>query len=150
MMNLEAIFPVERAHCNVSTPNKLQLLTLAASKAATHDASERDIRRVLEQRESLGSTGIGGGIAVPHAACAGFDEPYGVIIKLSKPIDFEAIDGLPVDLIFVLLFGEDRRAQYLQVLARIARMAQGGGMLEAMRRSRVSSELHAAFLAFGE
>ena len=101
----------------------------------------------LESREKLGSTGIGNGIAVPHAAIDGMTSPRGLLIRFAQPLDFDAIDDIPTDIAFVLLFGENNRGEYLNVLAAIARRLQSEGVLAAMRKARNVDEFYSDFIA---
>ena len=83
------------------------------------------------QREKLGSTGVGNGIAIPHGKLPKLDKLFGLFARLDRPIDFEALDGQPVDLIFLLLAPEGAGADHLKALARVARL-----LARARRRSR--------------
>ena len=96
---------------------------------------EREIFETLLQRERLGSTGIGHGIAIPHGKLPKVEQLFGVFGRLERPIDFEALDGEPVDLVFVLIAPESAGADHLKALARVAR---------ALRDQRVTQKLRAA------
>src|SRR4029077_1424540 len=76
----------------------------------------------LLKREKLGSTGTGGGIAIPHARISGLDKPFGILVRLKGPIDFDAIDGQPVDLLFLLLLPVGSDKEQLNTLASVARI----------------------------
>ncbi len=102
---------------------------------------ERKIPQALESRESLGSTGIGNGVAVPHAVVEGMTHPRGLLLRFARPLDFEAVDDVSTDIAFALLFGEANRGEYLNVLAAIARQLQTPGVLAAMRKARTAEEL---------
>nr|WP_028749795.1 PTS sugar transporter subunit IIA [Rhizobium mesoamericanum] len=131
-----------------SKAKALQAAATKASEALSVDAAS--LLNVLEKRELLGSTGVGKGIAVPHAALPEVGPPRGFIFRLSRPLDFDAIDEAPVDLLFLLVFGEEYRSEYLKVLATIARKAHDTGGLSAMRRAENPAGLYAAFMASEE
>ncbi len=104
--------------------NKKQALQeLAAKAAALTEQNERAIFEILMQREKLGSTGVGNGIAIPHGKLPKLGKLFGLFARLDRPIDFEALDGQPVDLIFLLLAPETAGADHLKALARVARLA---------------------------
>jgi PTS system nitrogen regulatory IIA component len=104
------------------TSKKQALHELAAKAAKLTGQNERGIFETLLQREKLGSTGIGNGIAIPHGKLPTLDRLSGVFARLDRPIDFEALDGQPVDLIFLLLAPEAAGADHLKALARVARL----------------------------
>ncbi len=90
---------------------KQAIQELAARAAGLTGQSERDILEILQQRERLGSTGIGNGIAIPHGKLPKLERLFGLFARLDRPIDFEALDGQPVDLIFLLLNCKDANAR---------------------------------------
>jgi nitrogen PTS system EIIA component len=117
LLAADAIFPALKAS------NKKQALQELAAKAAVSTGrAEREIFEILMQRERLGSTGIGNGVAIPHGKLPKLNRLVGLFARLEKPIDFEALDGHPVDLIFLLLAPEAAGADHLKALARIARL----------------------------
>jgi PTS system nitrogen regulatory IIA component len=145
-MDLSDIIPPEHVFIGLSAPTKWRALQLISQKAAAClGVEETTILHALEAREKLGTTGIGNGIAVPHAAIAGMTRPRGLIIRFAKPVDFEAIDDVGTDLIFMLLFGENGRGEYLNVLSAIARRLQTEGVLTAIRGAKTADELYADF-----
>ncbi len=95
------------------------------------------------QRERLGSTGIGEGIAIPHGKLADLDRLFGLVARLEKPIDFEALDGQPVDVIFLLLAPEGAGADHLKALARAARVLREPGVIDRIRAARDAAALYA-------
>jgi PTS system nitrogen regulatory IIA component len=124
--------------------NKKQALQEIAAKAAVlAERSERDIFDVLMQREKLGSTAIGNGIAIPHGKLDKLDRLLGMFARLDRPIDFEALDGQPVDLIFVLLAPEGAGADHLKALARIARMLRDQDLANKLRDARDAEAIYA-------
>jgi PTS system nitrogen regulatory IIA component len=133
-----AVIPALRA-----SSKKQALQELAEVAALLTGLEERTIYEVLLQRERLGSTGIGDGVAIPHAKLAKLDSIFGLVARLDKPIDFEALDGQPVDLMFVLLSPEEAGADHLKALARIARVVREPGMSDRIRATRDAEALYA-------
>lgn len=124
--------------------NKKQALQeIAARAAALTGLGERAILETLLQREKLGSTGIGLGIAIPHGKLPTLDRIFGLFTRLERPIDFEALDGHPVDLIFLLLAPEGAGADHLKALARIARLMRDPEVARKLRESREADALYA-------
>ena len=124
--------------------NKKQALQeLAARAAALTGQGERVILEILLQREKLGSTGVGHGIAIPHGKIPKLGRLFGLLARLDRPIDFEALDGQPVDLIFLLLAPEGAGADHLKALARVARLLRDPEMARKLRQSRDAEALFA-------
>ncbi len=122
-MSVSRFLSPEAVRSRVAASNKRQLLTLIGEAAgALTGLPEREVFDALLQRERLGSTGIGSGIAIPHAKFARLVQLHGLFFQLERPIDFDALDGQPVDLIFVLLAPEAAGADHLKALARVARV----------------------------
>jgi PTS system nitrogen regulatory IIA component len=134
----QAVVPALRV-----SSKKQALQELAARAAALSGQNERDVFEVLMQRERLGSTGIGSGIAIPHGKLAKLDRLYGAFARLERPIDFEALDGQPVDLMFLLLAPEGAGADHLKALARIARLLRDPEVARKLRESRDAEALYA-------
>ena len=124
--------------------SKKQLLQeLAARAAELSGQSERTILEILQQREKLGSTGVGNGIAIPHGKLAKLAKLFGVFARLDRAIDFEALDGQPVDLVFLLLAPEGAGADHLKALARVARLLRDAEIARKLRNSRDAEALYA-------
>lgn len=102
---------------------------------------EREIFEVLLERERLGTTGVGSGIAIPHGKLRGLTKLTGLFARLSKPVDFEAIDDLPVDLVFVLLAPEAAGADHLKALAKVSRLLRDKLVCEKLRKAPSSAQL---------
>ena len=114
--------------------NKKQLLSELATAAGRGLALDgRAIFETLLQREKLGSTGLGQGIAIPHGKLAGIDRVHAVFARLGQPVDFEAVDGQPVDLVFMLLAPEAAGADHLKALATISRLMRDQGLVQKLR-----------------
>jgi len=133
-----AIIPVLRA-----TSKKQALQELAAKAASLSGQNERSIFETLLQREKLGSTGVGAGIAIPHGKLARLAKLFGLFARLERPVDFEALDGQPVDLIFLLLAPEGAGAEHLKALARIARLLRDSDVARKLRDSRDAEAIYA-------
>ena len=122
---------------------KQALQELAARAAALTGQNERAILDVLMQREKLGSTGVGNGIAIPHGKLPNLGKLFGLFARLDRPVDFEALDGQPVDLIFLLLAPEQAGADHLKALARVARLLRDPETARKLRDSRDAEALFA-------
>jgi nitrogen PTS system EIIA component len=123
---------------------KKQVLQELAGKAAELSGqSERTIFETLQQREKLGSTGVGNGIAIPHGKLPKLDKLFGVFGRLERPVDFEALDGQPVDLVFLLLAPEAAGADHLKALARVARLLRDSDVARKLRDSSDADALYA-------
>jgi PTS system nitrogen regulatory IIA component len=116
---------------------------LAAKAADLTGRSEREVFDVLMQREKLGSTGVGSGIAIPHGKLAKLDRLFGLFARLDRAIDFEALDGQPVDLVFVLLAPEAAGADHLKALARVARLLRDPDVANKLRDAHASEAIYA-------
>jgi nitrogen PTS system EIIA component len=122
---------------------KQALQELAARAAALTGQNERSIVEVLMQREKLGSTAVGNGIAIPHGKLPKLEKLFGLFARLGRPIDFEALDAEPVDLIFLLLAPEGAGADHLKALARVARLLRDEQTATRLRESRDAEALYA-------
>ena len=122
---------------------KQVLQELAAKAAALSNQSEQAIVEILQQREKLGSTGVGNGIAIPHGKLAKLEKLFGLFARLPRPVDFEALDGQPVDLVFLLLAPETAGADHLKALARVARLLREPETVARLRESRDADALYA-------
>ena len=121
---------------------KQALQELAARAAELTGQSERAIFEVLLQREKLGTTAVGYGIAIPHGKLPKLEKLFGLFARLDRPIDFEAMDGQPVDLLFLLLAPEGAGADHLKALAKIARLLRDQ---EVARKLRASTDAPAIY-----
>lgn len=129
---------------NLKAGNKKQALQEMARKASELTGQhERAIFDVLLERERLGTTGVGHGIAIPHGKLSGLDRVHGVFARMERPIDFDAIDEQPVDLIFLLLAPEHAGADHLKALARVSRLLRDQSMCEKLRGSESADAIYA-------
>ena len=123
----------------------LSCLARHASERTGIDAQE--ILDTLMERERLGSTGIGRGIAIPHGKLQGLDKMVGILARLDQPVDFDAVDGQPVDLFFLLLAPLDASALHLKTLSRIARTLRNAETCEALRGASSAEAMYAILTA---
>ncbi len=124
-----------------------QLTQLAAQRLGLDGAP---ILASVVERERLGSTGFGQGVAIPHGKVEGLTRIYGLFVRLGEPIDYKAIDGGPVDLVFLLLSPPDAGAEHLKALATISRVVRHAPTLEKMRGARGGDALAAVLLGADE
>jgi PTS system nitrogen regulatory IIA component len=122
---------------------KQAIQELSARAAQLTGQSERLIFETLTQREKLGSTGVGNGIAIPHGKLPKLEKLIGLFARLERPIDFESLDGQPVDLIFLLLAPEGAGADHLKALSRIARVLRDGDTVAKVRGTSDAAAIHA-------
>ena len=101
------------------------------------------LRDVLLAREALGSTGIGGGIAIPHGRLATMEKPIGLFARLAHPVDFDAIDERPVDIVFLLVTPEGAGADHLKALARVSRLLRDRSLVDKLRATENAEALYA-------
>ena len=128
----------------LSATSKKQVLQELAKRAATVTGlKDRFIFDALLQRERLGTTGVGHGIAIPHGKLEGIDKLFGLFARLEKPVDFDAIDEQPVDLLFLLLAPEIAGADHLKALARVSRLLRNRTICDKMRGSDDGDALYA-------
>ncbi|MEE8275550.1 MAG: PTS IIA-like nitrogen regulatory protein PtsN [Alphaproteobacteria bacterium] len=126
-----------------ATSKKQALQELAKFTSTLTAQPERAIFDVLLQRERLGTTGVGHGIAIPHGKLDGLDRLYGVFAHLERPIDFESVDDRPVDLIFLLLAPTSAGADHLKALARVSRLLRDSNYCEKLRGTDSSDAIYA-------
>ncbi len=132
---------------DVRASNKRLLLQELAAKAATSLNLRVDqIAPDLLKREELGSTGVGGGVAIPHARLPDLQRPFGLLARLKQPIEFDAIDGQPVDIVFVLLLPANVEEGQLGALALVARTLRSSETLGRLRHARDAAGLYSAMV----
>jgi PTS system nitrogen regulatory IIA component len=122
---------------------KQAIQELAAKAASLTGQNERAIFDILVQREKLGSTAVGDGIAIPHGKLPKLERLFGLFARLERAVDFEALDGQAVDLIFLLLAPESAGADHLKALARVARLLRDPDTANKLRASRDAEALYA-------
>src|SRR5882672_149406 len=134
----EAVLPALKVNSK-----KQALQELAARAASLTGQNERAIFEVLLQREKLGTTAVGYGVAIPHGKLAKLANVFGLFARLERPVDFEALDGQPVDLVFLLLAPEGAGADHLKALARVARLLRDPEVAHKLRNSHDADALYA-------
>ena len=134
----EAIVPALKV-----SSKKQALQELSARASALTAQNERAIFEVLLQREKLGTTAVGYGVAIPHGKLPKLTKMFGLFARLDRPIDFEALDGQPVDLVFLLLAPEGAGADHLKALARVARLLRDQDTANKFRAARDAQALYA-------
>ncbi|MCZ8184059.1 PTS IIA-like nitrogen regulatory protein PtsN [Rhabdaerophilum sp. SD176] len=143
-MTITSLITPESVLAGLKGNGKKQILQdLAGHIARVAGLNERLVFETLLQRERLGTTAIGQGIAIPHGRMAGLGRLVGFFAQLARPVDFEALDGEPVDLVFVLLAPEDAGADHLQALARIARLFRAPGVPQKLRQTDDAAAIYA-------
>jgi PTS system nitrogen regulatory IIA component len=143
-MTLDSLIDRQSVLANVKAPNKKQLLQeLSQAMAARVAIDHRLIFETLLTREKLGSTGIGQGIAIPHGKLPSISRVYGLFARLPQAVDFESVDGQPVDLVFVLLAPEHAGADHLKALAKISRLLRDPAVVAKLRGTEDAEGLYA-------
>lgn len=126
-----------------ATSKKRLFQDLGEIAAASFGLSLDDVVDALLERESLGPTGVGHGVALPHARIAGLDRVVGVFVRLDTPLDFDAVDRQPVDLVFSLFAPVDAGVEHLKALALVSRTMRDAGVCSKLRSNSDPSALHA-------
>ena len=145
LLTPDAVLPSLHAQ---SKKQVLQEVCSVASRITLR--SEREIFDTLLQRERLGSTGVGQGVAIPHGKLRGLDRIVGVFARLARPVDFDSLDDQPVDLVFVLLAPEGAGADHLKALARIARILRDPAMAQKLRHAQDASGIYSMLTGLDE
>lgn len=142
-MEIRDLLQPESVVADLKAANKKQLLQeLAKCAARITGVNDRKIFETLLERERLGSTGVGSGIAIPHGKLPDFKRLYGVFARLERPVEFDSIDEQPVDLIFLLLAPEGAGADHLKALARVSRLLRDTSMCEKLRGTDTADGLY--------
>jgi len=142
-MDLSDLLGKDAVVAGLKAKSKKQAIQELSAKAAELTGlSEREIFDTLLQRERLGSTGVGHGIAIPHGKLTRLGKLVGLFAKLDKPVEFDSLDDEPVDLIFLLLAPEGAGADHLKALARIARQLRDSVVTQSIRGSSDADEIY--------
>ncbi|HWC63488.1 MAG TPA: PTS IIA-like nitrogen regulatory protein PtsN [Rhizomicrobium sp.] len=143
-MNISDLLAPDAVIPALKAQTKKQLLQeLAARAASLTKLPEKRIFETLIERERLGTTGVGAGIAIPHGRMAGVTRIIGVFARLEGGLDYEAVDGQPVDLVFMLLAPENAGADHLKALARVSRLLRNQGLCEKLRAASTTEAIYA-------
>lgn len=147
-MEIEDILKQRCVVTSLQASSKKHVLQEMARKASeATGVSERAVLDVLLERERLGTTGIGSGIAIPHGKLPGLEKLYGCFARLETPIDFDSVDNEPVDLIFLLLAPESAGADHLKALARISRVLRNAAHCDKLRTAAGSEKIYSLLTA---
>ena len=143
-MQIADLLSPEGVFAALKVQGKKQLLQELSARAAgiVHNP-ERRIYETLTERERLGTTGVGQGIAIPHGRLANLDKIAGVFVRLDTPIEYDAVDNQPVDLVFMLLAPEGAGADHLKALARVSRLLRNQTTCEKLRAAKSAEALYA-------
>lgn len=146
MDDFSDILPPEAVFHNLTATSKKALFQSLAGLAERQlGLDARQVGERLGERERLGSTGFGGGVAIPHGKVDGLDRVVGLFAKLAQPIEFAAIDDMPVDLVFLLLSPPEAGADHLKALARVSRKLRDRAFVAKLRGAGSSDALYALF-----
>jgi PTS system nitrogen regulatory IIA component len=144
LMEIEDLLDRRAITPKVHAPTKRHALSLVAETAARlYGLDAGEVLDALLAREQLGSTGVGSGVAIPHARLEGLRRIRAVFMRLETPVDFDSVDGQPVDLIFALLAPPEAGADHLLALARVSRLLRGAELRRQLRQSRTPDAIHA-------
>lgn len=142
-MDLPTLLKPEAVHVVSDVTSKKRLMQKIADVAeALVSASAADVFDALQDRESLGPTGVGHGVALPHARIPGLTQVQGAFIRLEHPIDFDSVDRQPVDLVFVLFAPADSGVEHLKALALVSRTLRNEGLCTKLRANTDPATLH--------
>lgn len=143
-MNIADIISKEAILDNIQASSKRELVQKMSNRiAALAGVDERIVFEAIWERENLGSTGYGEGVAFPHARIEGLDKVCAMFARLDEPVDFDALDGKPVDLVFMLISPENSGADHLTALATLSRILKTEGSCDKLRKARSADELYA-------
>ncbi|MEO1015384.1 MAG: PTS sugar transporter subunit IIA [Pseudomonadota bacterium] len=143
-MSLSEYLTREGVTANLHARCKREALAFLSEQAASITGLDAEtIEKALMERERLGSTGVGSGVAVPHGKIAGIPEIVALLAKLDAPVDFDAVDDKPVDLVFVLLAPADATAAHLKALAKASRLLRSEDIRSALRGADTAEAMFA-------
>ena len=150
-MILSQFLDFEAIRVDLTVNNKRQLLNQLAQVAGARLSLDPGlIAESIGERERLGSTGFGGGVAIPHGKLAGLDRVYALVARLSTPVEYKAIDGGKIDLVFLLLSPPDAGAEHLKALAAVSRLVRHAATVEKLRGARSRDALAAVLMGVEE
>ena len=150
-MQLSQFLDFEAIRVDLTATNKRQLLNQLAQVAAARLAIDPSlIADAIAEREQLGSTGFGGGVAIPHGKLASLENVYALVARLAAPVDYKSIDHAPVDLVFLLLSPPDAGADHLKALAAVSRLVRHEPTVEKLRGARSRDALAAVLIGAEE
>ncbi|MEM8987982.1 MAG: PTS IIA-like nitrogen regulatory protein PtsN [Pseudomonadota bacterium] len=138
LLTPKSVLPHLKASCK-----KQALEALARAASDLIGLPFEDILDKLLERERLGSTGVGGGVAIPHGKVEGAEQLFGILARLDQPIEFEAVDDRPVDILFLLIAPEGAGAEHLKALARVSRLLRDRSLVDSLRGAESGEALYA-------
>ena len=148
---LSQFLDFEAIRVDLAPGNKRQLFNQLAALAAPRLMIEpAAITAAIAEREKLGSTGFGGGVAIPHGKLDKLERVYALVTRLAVPLDYKAIDGAPVDLVFLLLSPANAGAEHLKALAAVSRLVRNAATVEKLRGARTRDALAAVLMGADE
>jgi nitrogen PTS system EIIA component len=141
-IDINDLLAPNRVMSRLAAGNKAELIAELAHQVASEIPVEMNaVAAAISARERLGSTGLGRGFALPHAKLGGVDTLFGLFARLARPIDFEAIDGQPVDLVFLLLIPQGMDHEHIAALAAVARAMRDEDMCRELRSLRTAEAI---------
>ncbi len=147
-MDLINILSPDAVNAHLSASSKKRLMQeIAQTAEAVYDLPSKDVFNALQARELLGPTGMGNGVAIPHARMSCIDRVKGIFLRLDKAVEYESVDGQPIDLVFALLAPEGAGAEHLKSLARVSRLLRDHEVCEKLRSSDNPAALFAILTA---
>lgn len=150
MVDFHDIVSADALATGLTVNGKKQLFQkIAALAACAYELDADMVGDALFERERLGSTGFGGGVAIPHAKIAGLDRMCGVVVLLEPAVPFDAVDDAPVDVVFALLSPVDSGAEHLKTLARVSRYLRDEAQVARLRGAKSTAALHALLASGG-
>jgi PTS system nitrogen regulatory IIA component len=142
-MNIADIISKDAVLDNIQVSNKRELIQVLSERIASFSGlDERAVFDAIWERENLGSTGYGDGVAFPHARIEGLEKVCGIFARLEEPVDFDSLDGKPVDLVFMLVSPENSGADHLTALAALSRILKTEGSCDKLRKARAVDEIY--------
>lgn len=140
---MRALLPQASVLIDLEVDSKKTLLQTIAQAAATHaDLDQHTVFDVLWEREKLGSTGVGHGIAIPHGRVPGVTQVIGLFARLKSPLDYEALDEKPVDLVFLLMAPENDGADHLQALSAVSQLLRNKALCQNLRTASDANAIY--------
>ncbi|MBE9607172.1 PTS sugar transporter subunit IIA [Acetobacteraceae bacterium H6797] len=140
-MAIADLFPATEGILSLAPANKTELLDLVSAAAAARMGRDKEeVLEALQARERLGSTALGRGVAMPHTRMADMEAPVAILARLAKPIEFDARDGEPVDLVFTVLWPENEPEGFLPALSNICRVLRDNRLPRQLRQAKSSEE----------
>ncbi|CCW20185.1 PTS system nitrogen-specific IIA component, PtsN [Sphingobium indicum BiD32] len=150
MVDFHDIVSAEALATGLTVNGKKQLFQkIAALASSAYGLDVDEVGDALFERERLGSTGFGGGVAIPHAKIAGLERMCGMVVLLDPPVPFDAVDDAPVDIVFALLSPVDSGAEHLKTLARVSRYLRDESQVVRLRGAKSAEALHALLAGGG-